>query len=884
MKKGVAIVFVLFILVLGIVSGDFDYQGEDLKKNYRAGETIKGTINFSLVDEDAESVLSSNFGGNITLIDFLDTNGFVEGEDYECSTANCVAAYSAGAKITSLNFDGDEVIGLKIVGDAISEIEIAKFRISGSLSDVCGLPLSVDVLNDKKNLMTSSSFNNIGCGSSQYGCFDKTLGNYLTAIIDNQLCEVIEVGPGPAYRIGARVTNSTTISGILDMSLVDGKGNEYTCELPPHTSKEQTLFCLVNASSAVEANFTVCVRDALGSGSDYRIKYEREEPTCGIPAGRDFEIFARPLQYDNVIVGVNESEYDRLFFTNLEDEIFEYLKDNYELDGEDRVICDKGCVVPIRLKGQSQTLQISDVNIRYRDVILTSDNGIYIVSEKKGKISADSIMAEIEHANFVIPLDSKKDEFHLFVNGNKKFEADITIDESFNFDISPKFAFLGLQTEFKIISSSNISSSNWNFGDGSIKDSSGESINYRYTKAGTFKVEVEAENNEGVIGVRTFSVVVGNPKESANKTIEEYKSRLSSLRIKIGEYPIWIQDDLDKIIEYELLSNSLDSLEIDFKRAKTDDEYSKVMNSLIELNVPSAIVTSKKGSLPLSIGFDNIYVGYIEEISGEEGESSEIRKGIASWYNENYDVDVDFEVVSKFSDGGSEDILTRYKIGIVPREEGGEAGYLLIDYPFDNVIFESSYDQKRVGEGSGVYIPVEGRKDIEFYVEEKVEVVELGAYISPEIRKLNVGKVDDRPTCDPDDPECEEPFPWKRTILWLSIIFVVFFVLYIIAQEWYKRNYENHLFKNKNDLYNLINFIYNSRVSGLKDGEIRKKLRETGWSHEKITYALKKIDGKRTGMWEIPLFKGSENRKVKKELEKRHGGEINTKFIKQPRF
>jgi len=110
------------------------------------------------------------------------------------------------------------------------------------------------------------------------------------------------------------------------------------------------------------------------------------------------------------------------------------------------------------------------------------------------------------------------------------------------------------------------------------------------------------------------------------------------------------------------------------------------------------------------------------------------------------------------------------------------------------------------------------------------------------------------------------------------------FISYIVLQEWYKRYYEKSLFPNENDLYNLINFIYNSRVSGLRDSEIKSKLKGTGWSNEKITYAFKKIDGRRTGMWEIPLFKTFENKKVRTEIQKRQSGPLDARFIKQPRF
>ena len=63
----------------------------------------------------------------------------------------------------------------------------------------------------------------------------------------------------------------------------------------------------------------------------------------------------------------------------------------------------------------------------------------------------------------------------------------------------------------------------------------------------------------------------------------------------------------------------------------------------------------------------------------------------------------------------------------------------------------------------------------------------------------------------------------------------------------------------------------NSHNQGLHRSEIIKKLKEMGWKGEKLTFAWKKLNGQRTGMWEIPIFKWVENREVKRELQKRQG-------------
>ena len=56
--------------------------------------------------------------------------------------------------------------------------------------------------------------------------------------------------------------------------------------------------------------------------------------------------------------------------------------------------------------------------------------------------------------------------------------------------------------------------------------------------------------------------------------------------------------------------------------------------------------------------------------------------------------------------------------------------------------------------------------------------------------------------------------------------------------------------------------------------EIFKKLRERKWSAEQLNYAWNKLHGLRTGMWEIPVFRYFENKKLREELEKRKEGKV----------
>ena len=122
--------------------------------------------------------------------------------------------------------------------------------------------------------------------------------------------------------------------------------------------------------------------------------------------------------------------------------------------------------------------------------------------------------------------------------------------------------------------------------------------------------------------------------------------------------------------------------------------------------------------------------------------------------------------------------------------------------------------------------------------------------------------------------------PWGRIILYIVLLLFAGFWGYIGLQEWYKRYYENHLFKNKTDLFNLINFMNNAINQGLEKGYILRSLEKLRWKREQVIYAFNKFKGKRTGMWEIPLFKWVENKKVKEEISKRQNAERMRREVK----
>ncbi len=96
---------------------------------------------------------------------------------------------------------------------------------------------------------------------------------------------------------------------------------------------------------------------------------------------------------------------------------------------------------------------------------------------------------------------------------------------------------------------------------------------------------------------------------------------------------------------------------------------------------------------------------------------------------------------------------------------------------------------------------------------------------------------------------------WVFFVMLILFVLIIGVVLYVVVSSWYDKKYEQYLFPNRNNLYNLIIFINNSKRKGVNDEEIVKSLRKSKWSNEQIKYVMKKYAGKRTGMAKLPFQK-----------------------------
>ncbi len=910
MKSGFLVLVVAIVIVSsGLVSAEFVLgNGSFIELNYYGGEFIRGKLNMSFEGELSGSKFLSNFGGSVSLIELLNKSGAVAGINYKCTPSDCEEDYSKGAseayEDVDFNIVGGKVLGFELSGNEV-EVNALDFEIYSGVSSSCKSQIQIDFLDDGEVDFFNTKYKNIACGEKNFGCFEGESEQYTFLAADETsfLCERVTLPPAPAYKIGALVqgTGGTLAAGLYTLTgqAACGGGKHGGGGTPiggefgviagcPFNEEFEGLVCIVNQ----------------GESEDYRIRIEQNDESCGVRregsqltnVSADYEIFAQPLAYDTLGWLDLNAAYYNLTQKNLYEIADDYIEENYGRD------CTEGCYIPISFAAGEVTNLDLEQNLRMRTTASKSlkyetdvapsvtEREFYFLSESDFLIDSNFTILDLEKAEFKVPEVNEEREFTLSFNGEILIEEEIGIETGFEFQIAPRFILIGQNVIFSVNSEEDINSTRWSFGDGSPSViGAGASAAHTYAEEGEYIIDIEAVNSDGESSKKKVRVIVGEPKVSSQILVQDYEIRLNSLKGDIEKFPEWQRPVLEEAIGFETIETGFVSTKNKFENLHqnaSDEEYVEIIEQLLALEIPDDVGINERGSFPGELGFSNIDVSNIAVISGEEVRDARIiREGIENWIYQNYDLTLEFESVASRKNLEERIVMRNYKINLNKIGSPNQISYLIINYPAERMKFNGAIDVRSMQGKSAVYIPIDSSsagRSVEFSIGGNAapKIESLGIFVSPVIGELGIS---DKPYEGISIGKIE--FRWARFIIAFSLFLLAFLTVYISLQSWYKKSYEKHLFKDSNDLYNLVNFIYNSRRGGMHDGEIRDRLKEKKWSGEQLSYAFRKIDGKRTGMWEIPLFKFVENRKVKKELEKRQGGRpIDARFIKRPSF
>ncbi len=880
---------IIFALVLPLVFAQVDLKNASIQTNYTGGESLRGKLTLQFTQEPSTSQVTSSFNTTIGLLDWLTKNSFQEGKEYTCTVTGCGSSYIKQQSITTLSLHTGEkkTVGFSIQGNN-AVINTVSLKIKSSAPVSCTRQLLIDVLNKNESFFGNTASTLVSCGAKYQGCFDSSLQAYDPVLITSTgatktYCENVTLPASPAFNVGARVTNSTLGYTPLVMTLYNAQGDTLgTCTLPRHMQQVEDLSCFIQASIQSPSSAIACISAQSGSSitTNYQLDSEQSGSVCGGTDlyslhQRDYAIFAKALQFAPLDLVLNETTFLKSTGMGLASYLDSIVLEKYQRN------CSLGCAVPLQiLADQDQDLTFSFPQMQYdADGNTLLSNQLYVLDQQPSSLNSGNIILDLAKANFVLPLNPVDKKLQITIGTNQLFSTPLSLNitPGFLFDVVPKVVFIGLDTSFSIITSENISSAVWNFGDGTTTTSQEKYITHMYKERKEYTLIVEVTKKDGVKATRSFILSAGDPKTSTESLLAVKEKNLQQVSTVIQTYPSWVRKELEKKIDVLILNASLQTLKQKMASVKNDEDYTLIITQLSDLSLPEQLGTSISGTLPLALGYTNLDPAYIATYSGKDtltiSEKENLRLEIIDWISKHYTVDISFAHIGSRIQGQEAPLFTTFKVIITPQGEAQNA-FFILDYPKDQIIFMQGYNEKSITASStGTLIPVQSATTLEFLLPGKVDVSELGAYISPQVKDLQSANV----------IEAVQKNQRNRFALYAYIFLVFFtFIVYIALQEWYKRSYETYLFRNRDDLYNIVNFIGNARTSGLSDSDIRRKLASMNWRGEQINYAFKKIDGKRTGMLEIPLFKAFERKKLQRELVKRQQRNGDVRFIKRP--
>lgn len=474
----------------------------------------------------------------------------------------------------------------------------------------------------------------------------------------------------------------------------------------------------------------------------------------------------------------------------------------------------------------------------------------------------------------------------LFININSLISQ--TNDNIVIKDILPHQPPILIPTDFSVVL--NEAKTNltylWNFGDGSqeLITKTGM-VTHVYQRKGVYQLKVKVYTFETEAN-KTISINAVSPKDYISSIIEMYREDLKTVENQIDSLPEWISREVKKNISIDSINSSIYAQEQRYKNASSDDEYTDITKKLLEIRIPFGFLISEEVK-PIECFLDqnqlDLEVLKGMGVSGISGSREDYFKATQLWESENINILWGSETYSfYYRDKSVETLFSHIKVDFSPIKKIDKLYFAINGNPEKIILKNGTEIKQNLGTAAGIVLNnLDRDRSIEILYPGRAGVLSCPFYFSPEFNNLvenqTIITCNNDGICDSSENfincrnDCK---PFKITALLFFVLIFFAFVIYIGLQEWYKKRYESKLFPNKNDLYNIMSFMNNSIKQGLKKSDMLDKLKEMDWNGEQLGYAWKRLNGKRTGMFEIPLFSWFEKRKIQKELESRNGNHV----------
>ena len=865
------LILLMLVFAFSFVSATVDVNNFSVDDSYSPFENISGEINLTIVDEEYDSLVTSNDGDEISLGDFLDASGNL----FECSPPDCSNDYSFSSGVVEKNF-GVSASGYNYVGFVIEGKDVVVNSLSFEVESDFGVssrrPLSINFFEEETWNFDKFSGEFL---NKDWGCYNPVSGSEGTASIGEILyCEMISVPDTGSMKVGAVIGGSDVKDLEMTVYPESGTGGEWSCSYDPNSEEGCVISADVDDIFSV-GNYQVCVSAENFTG--YKIYDESVGDSCGFAyvsgpsnSSKDYGIFAQGVKYADasLLSSVDFGNEDVLVAAN------DLIANRYEGD------CTGGCVLPMVFSGVSQNVTIRNVLLTFtKNLELDSVNKVYDLEVVPVSVDFNGVL-DLRSLGFSV---SKTMEYIVSFGGSELFSAFMNIlPAPIILSVFPLDPPAGVPIQFYAgVNYSNNKSLTykWDFGDnvsGVITNVPYLMHTYSDLKNYTLTLEVSAGGN--LTSTKTFVVGVISPEVAVNISLGFRRGALASVITKLASFPAWYGDPLNKLINVDFYSSELDRLERARNNSFIDSDFIEVAEELYALDVPSLIGVERVESPYLLNNIGDVDIEPVEIISGAiSGASNSVYAGpILNWQNSNVDAGFSSGVFSlvSYSDK-QEDIFRIY--GFDVKMKDNREAYFIINKPFSELYFKESVGARKAGNATVIILPAGSDTSFEFYYKSAEPTT---FFVSPKLSSIIIkGDIDTscnyNLVCEPEYGENSDTCrndckPIKGAIIYVILAFVFILVLYSVLQIWYKHRYENYLFQDKRQFYNLLMYVTNARARGLGDDRIAAELRSQGWSSERVNYIIKKSTGQRTGLYEIiPFGKISayfRNRKARKKF------------------
>ena len=847
-----------------------------IEKSYGPSEYIKGWINISLEGEPTNSLFKTN-GDSISLIDLLNINNAVK--DDTCIPRNCETDYNASdpnlIKTVSLDRGDYAIFGFKFTGKLTAVNSINFTLVSDALSS-CDNQLKIDFFNDETIVIgNNKTVDAPPCGPAfkSYGCFNENEEIIDRDIFETPYCQRIKLSESPGFWLGVNITKKDpgSTEDELTIELYDGDDPIKNCELTMTDISEEwkEVSCDIDYLVTKQEDYYVCIYSNQEASGNYKIKGNKNPSTkCGfygIPIKSEasaYQIFAEGKRFG--AVGTLEISNSLPDGNTLGGKVSDYITNTYGISGG-YIDCLADCVVPIKfISGNlDQTIIISGLTISYTDDGgPAEDDKFYNLSTTTATVNADFQKLYLDEGNFSVSDDFGNYTFSLSLDDEKIFSEKVVIGKVLVIkSLKPTTTASAYPTLFEVTvePDGNITKYEWNFGNGDEETTTTNKVTYTYNSTRIYQLQITVTDSNQRSSSRTFDITVGTPEEIINRLLKKMQEDLDNVKVQINAFSSFFQDSLKSILNIDELDDKLSEIQIANTSAVNEDDYNQIMTDLLKLEIPESVaITTSADSFSFYSKEEDINLDLLKTIGGADYDASDEDKyidAVLAWNQENIETKITFKELSVKYQYSEEAILRTFELKINKKNETYNP-YLILR-KLDNLEFKENYQEKN--ESGYIYIDLtDSQTTITFSTTEDVDFSDLPLFISPAISELLI--------LDGEEEEEEKLLKLAIFILIIFLLVIIGFVTYIVLQTWYKKKYESHLFKNRNDLYNLVSYIQSSKKRGLENKEIITKLKKSGWKSEQITYVMKKYSGKRTGMFEIPVGKILSKSK-KKEVE-----------------